>query len=484
MGIETTEIHPSEVWKHFFALSAIPRASGNEAGARGYLDAIAASRPASARTDAFGNLVVTLPASRGKEGVPPLAIQSHLDMVAARSDTSTHDFNRDPIRPVIDEDRVHAEGTTLGADNGIGCALMAALMTSSGLVHGELELIFTVAEEVGLKGAQSLDASLIRSTRLINLDSEDPAAFTIGCAGGTTQAITLPTHRRPPGNGRIYYAVKVDGLLGGHSGIQIHLPRANALKLLTHLLQSLIAKGHEMDIATFDGGEASNAIPRQASAIISIPSSATGRFEREFLSLVNSLCSEWRAQEPGMNISARARSTPAAIVSRDDRRRILGLLSSVSHGIRMMSATYEGVVETSQNLAQLTSREDCFRLTVGGRSLVPDRLDDVRDDLALAARQFQGTCVELGGYPGWQPNQCSDLLNSAQTVYREISEHNPRFQVVHAGLEVGVIMHNIPTISDAVSFGPLILGAHTPQEQVSIKSVEFVWRWLTRMLEI
>lgn len=488
MSIETpaaaavyTGLQPAEVWRHFAALNGIPRPSGHEAAAREYVQRIAAEYGAETQRDARGNCVVRAAASVGRENGPRVALQSHLDMVCEKRPEIAQDFSTDPIRPRRDGDWIFASGTTLGADNGLGAAMMLAALTDDSLVHGPLELLFTVEEETGLFGAAEMDPALLSASMLLNLDSEDPDEITVGCAGGAGATLTWHAPRVPSGEAPPL-GLKVSGLAGGHSGIQIQEPLGNAIKLVTELLHA-VAEATPVQIVCIEGGNAHNAIPRDASATLYVRDEAAARaaFEAARVTLLE----RWHPTEPflAVELTQAAQGAPEAWTI-EASATLVELLRELPHGVLQMSKVFEGKVETSANLA--VARTDIesgsAEIHVSVRSFRDGEMHRVLDEVKAKATRFGATCEVRDGYPGWEPQSDSVLLERAREAFTHTQGREPIVHVVHAGLECGLLVRKKAGL-EAISFGPLIRGAHTPEECVQIASVAASWSLLARLLD-
>jgi dipeptidase D len=474
-------LEPAEVWSHFGALNAIPRPSKKEERARQYVLDVARAAGVEARTDARGNAVVYVPATPGRESAPAVAIQAHLDMVCEKRPEVTHDFDRDPIRPRVEGDVVSATGTTLGADNGIGAAMALAALTDPSIVHGPLELIFTVEEEIGLHGARDLDASLISSRLLINLDSEDPKELTVGCAGGSGAVLFLLAKWEPLPAGSVAYEVVVSGLKGGHSGVQIHERLANAIKLLVQVIIRISQVAPELRVANIQGGNAHNAIPRDASAVLVVPVARLQGLAQAVTDCGHELRAQWSADEPGLEIALREPAPVSQVLTASLSRRSVALLNELPHGVLQLSEAFPGKVETSANLATVRTDESGLEIAISTRSFVAAALDRLQEEIGslgdFAAAKFQARA----SYPGWEPMPGSRLLQVTEEVYREVFGTPAEVQVIHAGLECGEIVSKLPGM-EAISFGPSIRGAHTPEEHVLVSTVASTWKLLTALL--
>jgi dipeptidase D len=469
-------LRPAALWRHFAVLNSIPRPSGHEQAAREYVQETAERAGAECATDACGNIVVRVDA-RSAHDAEIVAIQSHLDMVCESDPAVDYDGLRDPVSPRVDGDVVSAAGTTLGADNGIGVAGSLALLTDPPDRHGPLELLFTVEEEIGLRGAVGLDVSLLRAAILVNLDSEDDRALTIGCAGATEMALSLAVEREPAPLGWRGAELRISGLSGGHSGIQIGEPHGNAIRLAVALLDMLADAGVEYRLASIGGGSATTTIPRQAVVRLVL---ASERAEQAAAGIAAELRDTWLETEPGLTIELSHH--PAAEDTIVDRDPVIGLLSRLPHGVLAMSGRFDDTVETSANLALVSTGENRVEIALSARSFEQEQLRSVEADIRKAA-ELVGAGVEVtGSYPGWRPREHSPLLDATVQAYRRVYERQPRIKVIHAGLECGAIVAKKPEL-EAVSFGPLIKGAHTPGEHVHASTVLGTWRLLLALLD-
>ena len=473
-------LEPAAVWRQFAALNAIPRPSGDEAGARAYIQQLAEAREARWDVDARGNLVVQLPASGDNSGAPIVVLQSHLDMVCQQRPGVGHDFDVDPIRPRRDGDKITATGTTLGADNGLGAAMMMAILAEENLTHPPLELLFTVEEETGLFGAAELDPDLVKGRLMINLDSEDPDEITIGCAGGAGTSLILPVTREVLGNSS-RWEITVGGLAGGHSGMEIGKPLANAIKVLVEVVNAARIGAPESRLISVEGGTAHNAIPRDAVAHLAVPDAQIEAFQKAWHKRADELKEGWRADEPNLEITVAPSHSLSQPIDAAGTATALELLRSLPHGVDKMSERFAGKVQTSSNLAVVVTREPEIETHVSNRSFVADDLDNLQEIEAKLGEAAGARVVVREGYPGWEPRADSPLREQTVAAYRRVMGREPIVEVVHAGLECGLLSEKFPDI-DAVSFGPLIKGAHTPEEWASIESTREMWDLLTALL--
>ncbi len=470
------ELVPREVWAHFDRILTIPRGSKQEASARQYVLEVAERAGVAARVDQAGNVVVCKPASPGREAAPAVILQSHLDMVQEKRSDLAHDFARDPLVPRRDGDYLYATGTTLGADNGIGVAAMLAVLEAGDLVHGPLELLFTVDEETGLTGAAQLDATLLTGRLLLNLDSEEDGILYVGCAGGGDSHITLPLRPAAVPAGWQALRVRVHGLKGGHSGVDIHLQRGNAIQILVRTL--LAGRGRaRVELAALEGGGAHNAIPREATAVVLLAADALEPFRAGVEAEFTAARTECRAVDPGLVLEVTSAPTPAAAWTAADTTRILDLLLALPHGVLAMSHDIPDLVETSTNVAAVRAQDGALVVLTSSRSSVDTALAATRRRIRAVAELAGATVEEPPAYPGWKPNLDSPILGVTRTVHRQTLGADPAVKAIHAGLECGIIGKKLPGV-DMVSLGPQIEFPHSPDERVLIPSVERFWRLL------
>jgi len=473
-------LEPAVVWNHFAILCAIPRASKQEAALRQHLVAFGGQRGLAAAVDAAGNLIIRKPASPGRAHLPGVILQAHLDMVCQNNADTPHDFSRDPIRPVRAGGWLVAEGTTLGADNGIGVALILAVLEDTGLRHGPLEALFTVDEEAGMGGAHGLAPGTLAGRLMVNLDTESWGEFYLGCAGGLDVNVRRSGSSAPAPAGWQCWRIDLRGLRGGHSGVDIHDERGNAIKLLVRVLREL-EEHLPLRLASLNGGTARNALPREASAVIAVPGTAAEKLAAELEKWEACLRRELAGVDDGVTLGCSPQPGAVAMLSPADQAVWLASLHAVPHGVRRMSRQVPGVVETSNNLGVV-------KLDAAGGScnfMVRSLLDSGSAALAgaiVSLFSLSGTVAEkTGHYPGWAPNPDSQLLSLCRSVYRREFGSDSQVQVIHAGLECRIIGAKYPGL-DIVSFGPTIRGAHAPGEAVEIESVGNCWRLLRAIL--
>jgi len=472
-----SELEPKPLWQHFDEILKIPRDSGKEGPMRDYVLAVAERHGLAATVDATGNVVVKKPGTAGHENAPATILQAHLDMVCEKNSDVEHDFDKDPIKPRRDGEFVVATGTTLGSDNGIGVAAMLALMGAKDVPHGPLELLFTIDEERGLTGAASLDGSLLSATRLINLDSEEEGVLTVGCAGGADSHLTLPLTYTTPPSGHTALAIRLFGLKGGHSGVDIHLQRGNAVKLLARALYRAHLEAPLL-LADYGGGDKHNAIPREARATAVVSAESAGAVRRALEAELAAIGDEYRPAEPGLAFGVEPTEVEGQAWDGATTTRVLELVNALPHGVLAMSYDIPGLVETSTNLASVKESEGKLSIHLSSRSSVASAIGSVRRRIRAAGSLAGATVEEGNGYPGWKPDMSSRLLAVLQETHAEVLGSEPEVGAIHAGLECGIIGEKKPGM-DMISFGPTIQFPHSPDERVKIDTVDRFYRLLT-----
>ncbi|MHC4812365.1 MAG: aminoacyl-histidine dipeptidase [Planctomycetota bacterium] len=467
----------------FAKVNEIPRESKNEEAISTWLSAWAEEHGFTARRDAVMNLVIEVPGSPGYENSPTVVIQGHMDMVCEKAKGSPHDFTKDPIKLVYDGDWLHADQTTLGADNGIALAMAMTIATEPDLKHPPLELLFTVDEETGLTGANALEPGFISGKILLNVDSEDEGVFTVGCAGGRDTHLYLPIEREAVDGDRTAHTVVVSDLRGGHSGIDIQKGRGNALCTLARVLYDMVAN-HDIRLVTVQGGSAHNAIPRDAEAIVMLPQAAVSPVTSRLAELQAVLRDELANVDPKVSLSIKPTSavTGDRAWSAASTRRGIELMMAMPHAVEAFSTDIEGLVETSNNFATVATADDEMVILSSQRSSVKGRLDLLTDRIECVGR-LAGARAESGaGYPAWEANMDSPLLETCKNLYRELFGKEPVVEVIHAGLECGIIGDKNPGM-DMISFGPTIQNPHSPDERIEVPSIGLVWTFLVALLE-
>jgi dipeptidase D len=475
-------LEPKRLWKHFDALAAIPRASTKEAAAREYVLAQAKRVGLTAVHDRVGNTVIRKPARPGRENAPMALLQGHLDMVCEKNEGTAHNFDTDPIKVVRDGDWLKADGTTLGSDNGIGVAAALAVMESDDIAHGPLEFVFTIDEETGLTGAAEFPAGLLKSKYFLNLDNEERGTLCIGCSGGVNTTARRKVTLRQPRPGAAW-RIKVSGLRGGHSGVDIHQGRGNAVRILGLVLQRLLDR-LPIEIADLKGGSARNAIPREASAVVVIDA---GR-EKELRALVAELQTEMQSDlggfDPGLQLAlekAKAEGAPP-VLDASDARQTVDVLASLHHGVLAMSPDIAGLVQNSTNLATVAIKDGVVEIGTSQRSAIESSKNAAACLVATVCRLAGFEVEHTTSYPGWKPDPNSEIVRKLQAAHQEVFGQPAKLIAMHAGLECGVIGDKYPGMQ-MISLGPQIENPHSPNERVQISSVEPFWNLLRTALE-
>ncbi|HPC82070.1 MAG TPA: aminoacyl-histidine dipeptidase [Thermoanaerobaculaceae bacterium] len=485
MSSPLENLQPSLVWRHFAAICQIPHPSKHEAQLAEHVVNWATGKGLEVRRDAAGNVVVAVPATPGHESAPVIVLQGHLDMVGEANSDTPFDFTVEPIQPRVVGDHVYATGTTLGADNGIGVAAAMAIVEDPDAVYGPLELLFTIDEETGLTGAMQLDPKLLTGRTLINLDTEEDGALYIGCAGGADTKSTFTITREDAMPGTLAIRLSVRGLRGGHSGVDIHENRGNALKFLVRLLQALRRAGIEVGIVSLSGGSKHNAIPREADAILRINPEDEVRLRQVVEEKAAILREEFGEIDPGQRIEVEtvsADATTASVWLPFDADRILDALMACPHGVLGMSRAVPGLVETSSNLAVIRTEDTTVWVQTSSRSSVMPSLKATLDQVAAVFRLAGAEVETHDGYPGWKPNPASPVLGTARQAFVRLFGREPHIKAIHAGLECGLIGEKLPGI-DMVSMGPQIESPHSPDERVQISTVDRFYTLLKATLK-
>jgi len=477
-------MNPTElILKNFEKVSSVPRGSKNEAGIRNWLIDWATKHNCTSKTDAAGNLVIYVPASAGYEDRPTLILQGHLDMVCQKTSESTHDFAKDPIQLIHDGDWLRANGTTLGADNGIGIALMMSIVEDESVKHPPLELLLTVEEEQGVGGADNLDPSLLFGKTLINVDSETEGVFTVGCAGGGSVNITLPVTWEMQKKNEVAFELKVSGLQGGHSGEDINKFRINANKLIARVLDEM-QRNVPIRLSTLKGGTARNAIPRDAEAVFVCPNDKKESCKEIFSALQVTIQSELAKTESGLVLSLNEiKSETIRTISHAETKAAIRLLTALPHGVSSMSADMPAFVETSNNIGVMELKEDGLSIISNHRSSVFSRLEEITRRVETVAWLAGAKTARTKMFPPWQPNMESSLLKKCVETYRSIKEEDPKVELTHGGLECGIISDRCGGL-DTISMGPTIKDLHSPDERLFVPSLAKTWEFLRSLLTV
>lgn len=474
-------LQPAPLWNHFADLNAVPRPSKKEERVIAFIKNFGESLGLPTEVDAAGNVIIKKTAGPGKENRPVVVLQSHLDMVHQKNADTQFDFDRQGIEMYVDGDWVKARGTTLGADNGIGVATIMAILASKDIAHPPLEALFTIDEETGMTGALSLKAGQLSGKYLLNLDTEDDCELTIGCAGGVdvTGVGSYPTQPAPDHHQAFRLGVR--GLTGGHSGMEIHLGRGNANKLMNRLLFQA-SLNFDARIVSIDGGGLRNAIPRESFAGLCVPNDRVAHF-REFVQQEGAaLQAEYAVTDPALELVLEPADSPARVLDLEFQHRLLRALYGCPNGIHRMSPDIKNLVQTSNNLARVLVQDGRFSLQCLTRSSV----DSEKRDLARAIQsvfELAGATVQFSGdYPGWTPRPEASIVHLMREIYQQRYGSEPHVNACHAGLECGIIGAHYPDM-EMISFGPNIRGAHAPDERVQISSVQKFWGFLLETLE-
>jgi len=475
------DFEPKALWAHFDEILAIPRGSKEEDQIRNYVVGVAERNGLEHVVDRTGNVVVKKPGTAGRESAPGTILQSHLDMVNEKNSDVDFDFSTDAIKPVVDGEYLTADGTTLGSDNGIGVAAMLAILEAKDLEHGPLEFLFTIDEETGLTGAGGLDPALLSSKQLLNLDSEEEGALTVGCAGGADTDLSLKLEVVPSPANATAHTFKLVGLNGGHSGIDIHLQRGNAVQLLARMIHA-ISHGTPGFLSELQGGDKHNAIPREAWATVVIPEGQSKGFLEQIQALFSEVKSEYQTVEPDMAFKIEEAPLPEQVWGTDTTWRVLRFLVSLPHGVVAMSNDIAGLVETSTNLAAAKAEGRKLSVLMSSRSSVASGLRWIRRKIKAVGFLAGAEVNEHDGYPGWKPDLNSRVLQVVKQVHTRVLGAEPHVEAVHAGLECGIIGEMIPGM-DMISFGPQIEFPHSPNERVKIDSVGRFYDLLTETLK-
>lgn len=473
------ELKPQALWHWFAQICAIPHPSKHEQQLKEYIQRWAAKSDIPCREDSTGNLILSKPATSGMENRKATAIQAHLDMVPQKNADKAFDFTNDPIDAYIDGDWVTATDTTLGADNGIGMASALAILESTDIPHGPLEVLLTVDEEAGMTGAFGLKAGELNAEILINTDSEQEGEIYMGCAGGVDAGITLPLQRQNATIGTTYQ-LSVSGLKGGHSGCDIHLGRGNANKLLARFLFENAAP-LQLQLCEFQGGSLRNAIPREAQVIFAIPSEQSAQLKKSVNDFITTVSGELALVEPDLKFELVAAQSALPPLIAASQNQLIALMHALPNGVERMSDTIQGVVETSLNVGVVTTTHDTLTVL----NLIRSLADSCRENLAnqlTAIASLAGAEIKLSGaYPGWKPDNSSPLMALVRETYEKLYNKTPEIMVIHAGLECGLFKQPYPAM-DMVSIGPTIRFPHSPDEKVEIASVGLYWQLLTEIL--
>jgi len=476
-------LRPKSLWSHFEKLSEIPRPSKHEEEVLEYLKNMFTEKDLEWEQDEAGNIVVRKNGTNGGENSSPLVIQSHVDMVCEKNREKEHDFMKEGITLVKDGKYLTADGTTLGADNGIGVAIMLALLDASNEVKmPPLECLFTVDEETGLNGAFDLDGSIIKGKRMLNLDTEEWGCICVGCAGGGDTIMNLPVNYTKAASDFLKFEISVEGLQGGHSGVNINEDRGNAIVFLAQILDRL-ENGVRTSLASIKGGDKQNAIPREAQAVVYIEPSEVTTAQIIIDKRKEALADEFGVREPGLTVKFSPMDDgDVSVLDEQSQRSLINLLRILPHGVLKYSHSIPELVETSNNLARVKQVENGYEILCSSRSSIAGAIEAIRERIAIMGKTCGAKCSQADYYPGWKPDLNSALLKTTKEVYKKCLGKEPEVGAIHAGLECGVIGEKVGGM-EMVSMGPTITGAHSPDERVEIESVALFWDMLIELLD-
>jgi len=476
-------LKPEIIWKHFETLTKIPRPSKHEEKILAYLKSFANERNLEMREDETGNIVVLRPGSGGGENAPTVIIQSHVDMVCEKNRDSNHDFMNDPLKLYIDNGWLKAKGTTLGADNGIGvAAAMALLDLPDDSTLPPLECLFTVDEETGLTGAFALNGKILKGRTMLNLDTEDWGEICIGCAGGGDSSIHLPIDYQNAPSDYLSFQLSVEGLKGGHSGVDIHEERGNAIVFISSIIDNILENTKSF-LASIEGGDKHNAIPREAFANIFVHPEFVSDAQNSVSNRTQALKKEFGSIEKNMEVKfTGSEESSEQCLSNESQVSLIGLLRTLPHGVLKYSHDVEDLVETSNNLASVKKENGKISIICSTRSSISEALESQRERIRIMSKAYGASINQDEAYPGWAPNINSSILETTTKVYSELLGKKPHICAIHAGLECGVIGEKVKDM-DMVSFGPTIKGPHSPDERVEISSVVKFWELLLIILQ-
>jgi len=474
-------IEPKILWERFYEITQVPRPSKKEEKIIEHFKNLLDQLKVEYKVDKSGSIVAFVPATKGYENAPTVVLQGHMDMVCEKNKDKVFDFDNDPIDLLKEDGWITADGTTLGADNGIGLAAALAVITDTDVIHGPIEILSTVDEETGLTGANNLEPGFITGKIMLNMDSEEDGAFYVGCAGGIDTVATMKIESEPVPKEATTYELHVAGLKGGHSGLDIQRGRGNAIKILARALNQLIEVGYSL--GGLDGGSLRNAIPREAEAIIFLTADGAAKAEKLIEELQDKVFNEFKTPDGGVKIELKkSGSTTDVVYTNALKDRIVDTLLALPHGVIAMSPDLEGLVETSTNLATVKVIDDNVRIGTSQRSSIESAKDFISENVAAIFR-LAGSDVKAGdGYPGWKPNMNSEILKISKTAFQNLFNKEAEIKAIHAGLECGILEGKNPGL-DMISFGPTIQGAHSPDEKINIETVEKFYLLLKGILK-
>ena len=474
--MEIRNLEPKVVWNHFEDLNNVPRPSKKEERVIAFMKAFGESNNLNTYVDPSGNVIIKKPASLGMENRQTVILQSHLDMVHQKNADTVFDFNTQGINMLIDGDWVTADGTTLGADNGMGVATIMSLLVSKDIVHPPLEALFTIDEETGMTGAFELEKNILDGTILLNLDTEDDDEFSIGCAGGIDTNTNYTYQSVSTNKNDVAFEISVTGLKGGHSGMDIHLERGNANKIMNRVIASL--ESFDLRIVSIDGGSLRNAIPRESFAVVVVN---TKTIDDVLKNTLEEIRNEFSISDSNLAVSYNEVEVPNSSMNNTDSKKVIQSIRAAQNGVYKMSMAIAGLVETSSSLARVIVKEGSFQTQSLQRSSVESSKMDIAKTVGASFLMIGADVEHAGSYPGWEPNPSSEILEIMVPLYKEMYNEEPKVQACHAGLECGILNERYPGL-DMISFGPTIKNPHSPDEKVHIGSVNKFWELLLEVL--
>ena len=481
MHQDILKLKPVELWKNFVALNAVPRPSKKEEKVIKFIKEYGESLGLDTIVDHIGNVIIKKPATPGMENRQTIVLQSHLDMVCQKNADTKFDFDNEGIKMLIDGDWVRAEGTTLGADNGIGVASIMTILSSDTIVHPAVEALFTIDEETGMTGALELRGGILSGSILLNLDTEDDDELTIGCAGGIDITATGSYDVVDMADASSQYRIKVSGLNGGHSGMDIHKGLGNANKIMNRILHLLDNK-MKIHISSIDGGSVRNAIPRESISEIVIATKDASILEEYITSLASTIIAEHNYTDQDLIIEVVAsKKTNVTLMHPSSQQKLLRAIYACPNGIYRMSPSIDGLVQTSNNLARVIVSKGKYQIMCLTRSSVDSEKIDEANAIQSIFELIGADIALDGSYPGWTPTPDAEIIETMRTIYVDMFNEKPKVNACHAGLECGIIGTNYPDMQ-MISFGPNIRGAHSPDEKVQISSVQKYWKYLMKVL--
>ena len=475
-------LSPKAIWEHFEDICKVPRPSKKEDKIIEFLMDFGAKHQLETKKDEIGNVLIKKPATPGKEHLKTVVLQSHMDMVCEKNNDTKHNFDTDPIQPWIDGEWVKAKGTTLGADDGIGMAAEMALLTATDIEHGPIECLFTVDEETGLSGAFALQPGFFDGSILLNLDSEDEGEIFLGCAGGVDTIASLEYQKENVPENHFSCRIEVKGLQGGHSGDEINKGRGNSNKILNRFLWEM-SKKSGIRLAEFSGGNLRNAIPREAHAIITIPSKLKEQLRADLNIYAAEMEEVWKINEPRLKITLESTDSPDFIIDKETQDKLLNAIYACPHGVFAMSSRMPGMVETSTNLASVKFTDDQnILITTSQRSDVDSEKYNIAQMVESIFTMVGAKVEHTDGYPGWAPNPNSEIMKLAVESYKRLFHKDPVVRSIHAGLECGLFLEKYPNM-DMISFGPTLRDVHSPDERINIETVDKFWKHLLDIIK-